>query len=176
MDKGLIQVYTGEGKGKTTAAIGQGIRAVGRGNIVYMVQFLKSGHTGELDTVKRLEPDFKIFRFERPRGFVWTLSQQQIDELKEDIRKALDFIKSVFDSRECDMLIMDEIMGVMGNKLIDTAEVAELLKNKPESMEILLTGRNVPNEIFEIADYVSDIKCNKHPYDKGIQAREGIEY
>lgn len=176
MEKGLIQVYTGTGKGKTTAAIGQGIRTIGRGNKVYMVQFLKSGMTGELETVKRLEPDFKIFRFEKPKGFVWNLTQEQLEELKGEIRQAFDFIKEVLNNKECDMLIMDEIMGVLSNKLLDVTDVVRLLKGKPEDMEIILTGRNVPEEIREIADYISDINCVKHPFEKGIPAREGIEF
>ncbi|MCX7842483.1 MAG: cob(I)yrinic acid a,c-diamide adenosyltransferase [Clostridia bacterium] len=176
MEKGLIQVYTGEGKGKTTAAVGQGIRALGRGNRVYMVQFLKSGPSGELEIIKRLEPDFKLFRFEKQRGFVWTLNEEQREELKGEIRKGFEFIKMVLNNKECDVLIIDEIMGVLSNKFLDVNEVVGVLKNKPESIEIIMTGRNVPEEIAEAADYISDIKCVKHPLQKGIPAREGIEF
>ncbi|MCX7711134.1 MAG: cob(I)yrinic acid a,c-diamide adenosyltransferase [Clostridia bacterium] len=176
MDRGLIQVYTGEGKGKTTAAIGQGIRACGRGNRVFMVQFLKSGQTGELETIKKLEPDFQIFRFEKPKGFVWNLNQSEIEELKKEIRQAFEFSVNAMESEECDLLILDEIMGVLSNELLDVQEVVEMIKNKPVPVELILTGRNVPKEIEEIADYVSEIKCIKHPFQKGIPAREGIEF
>lgn len=176
VEKGLIQVYTGEGKGKTTAAIGQGIRAIGRGNRVYMVQFLKSSHTGELSTLKRLEPDFKVFRFEKPRDFVWNLNSEQMEELKCEIKTAFEFVKASLINKECDMIILDEILGTIKSKLLSVDEVVELLKNKPYNVEVALTGRNAPQEILDAADYVSTIGCIKHPYQKGIAAREGIEY
>jgi cob(I)alamin adenosyltransferase len=176
MVKGLIQVYTGDGKGKTTAAIGQGIRACGRGNRVYMVQFLKSHYTGELASIKRLEPDFKVFRFERERDFIWNLNAEQMLELKEDIKKAFEFVQSVMKTQECDLIILDEIMAVMRNGLLKVKDVVELLKSKPPAMEVILTGRNVPEEIQELADYISEIVSRKHPFEKGIAAREGIEY
>ncbi|WP_010252131.1 cob(I)yrinic acid a,c-diamide adenosyltransferase [Acetivibrio cellulolyticus] len=176
MDKGLVQVYTGEGKGKTTAAIGQGIRAYGRGKIVYMLQFLKSSETGELMALKKFEPGFKVFRFEKQRGFVWNLGKEEIEELKGEIAKAFDFVRNTFKEKSCDVLILDEIMGVLGNGLIDIDFVLDVIKGKPEQVELILTGRNVPAEIIEVADYVSQIACIKHPFEKGIPAREGIEF
>lgn len=176
MDKGLIQVYTGDGKGKTTAAIGQGIRAYGRGKTVYMVQFLKSSETGELLTLKNLEPGFRVIRFEKERGFIWSLSKTEIEELKCEILRAFDFVKETFRDNACDVLILDEIMAVLGNGLIGINDVLDIVKNKPENIELILTGRNVPSEIIEVADYVSQVECLKHPFEKGIAAREGIEY
>lgn len=176
MEKGLIQVYTGDGKGKTTAAVGQGIRALGRGYTVYMVQFLKSQDTGELKVLEKLEPGFRVFRFEKKRGFIWNLSEDEIAELKKEVETAFDFVKSVLENSECDILILDEIMAAMSNKLIDINAVADILKNKPSNIEIILTGRNVPDEILDLADYVSEIACKKHPFEKGIGARKGIEY
>ncbi len=176
MERGLIHIYTGDGKGKTTAAIGQGIRACGRGNKVYMVQFLKGQSTGELSTLKKLEPDFKVFRFEKIKDFVWNLTQSQLKELKSQINTAFLFIKNTIKNFDCDLLILDEIMGVLSNNFIDTGSVIELLKNKPEKMEIILTGRDAPKELQDIAHYVCDIKSIKHPFQCGIPAREGIEY
>lgn len=176
MEKGLIQVYTGDGKGKTTAAVGQGIRALGRGNTVYMVQFLKSQDTGELFTLKKLEPGFKVFRFEKKRGFIWNLSEEEKRELKEEIREAFDFVKMTLKSNECDLLILDEIMAVMSNKLLDVSDVISVLKNKPSKVEIILTGRDAPKDILDLADYVSEVVLRKHPFEKGVGAREGIEY
>ncbi|OPZ94046.1 MAG: Cob(I)yrinic acid a,c-diamide adenosyltransferase [Firmicutes bacterium ADurb.Bin419] len=176
MEKGLIQVYTGEGKGKTTAAIGQGIRAYGRGKTVYMVQFLKSSETGELLTLKNLEPDFKVFRFEKKRGFIWSLGEAEIEELKAEISRAFDFVKETFKAGACEVLILDEIMAVISNRLVKIDDVLDIIKNKPENIELILTGRDVPTEIIEAADYVSQIGCIKHPFEKGIAAREGIEY
>ena len=175
LEKGLVQVYTGNGKGKTTAALGQGLRSCGRGLKVYMVQFLKGGDTGELHSVEKLQPLFKIFRFERERGFFWTLTEKEKTELKEDIDRGFDFIKNVVKNNECDVLIIDELLGVLGNKLLHTDEVVELIKTKPDTMEIIITGRNAPQEIIEAADLVTEMKEVKHYFRNGIPAREGIE-
>jgi cob(I)alamin adenosyltransferase len=169
---GLIQIYTGEGKGKTTSAIGQGIRAAGNDLSVYMVQFLKSGDTGELSILNSIDN----FRVERPRGFFWTLNDSEKLELQEDIDKAISFISSVIESAECDILILDEVMGAISNGLIDPNAIRSLLESKPCDMEIVMTGRNAPEILIEIADYVSVITPLKHPFEKGIPARKGIEY
>lgn len=175
LEKGLIQVYTGDGKGKTTAALGQGLRSCGRGLKVSMVQFLKSGDTGELHSVEKLHPLFEIFRFEKERGFFWTLSEREKLELKEDIDRGFSFIKGLVSNNECDVLIIDELMGVLGNRLLEVAEVVGLLESKPDTMEIIITGRNVPKEILEIADLVTEMKEIKHYFRSGVPAREGIE-
>lgn len=175
LEKGLIQVYTGDGKGKTTAALGQGLRACGRGLKVCMVQFLKSGDTGELHSVEKLQPLFEIFRFERERGFFWTLSVEEKQELKEDIDRGFVFLQSVVSENQCDVLIIDELLGVLSNRLLEITEVVKLLDTKPDTMEIIITGRNVPEEIMEIADLVTEMKEIKHYFRKGVAAREGIE-
>lgn len=175
LERGLIQVYTGDGKGKTTAALGQGLRSCGRGLKVCMVQFLKGQDTGELHSVEKLHPLFEIFRFEKKRGFFWTLSEQEKRELKEDIDKGFEFIKKAVLNNECDIMIIDELLGVLGNKLLEVNEVLELLKLKPDTMEIIITGRNVPKEIFEAADLVTEMKDIKHYFRNGVSAREGIE-
>lgn len=176
LEKGLIQVYTGDGKGKTTAALGQAVRAVGEGLKVYMVQFLKTDDTGELNTVKKLHPDFQIFRFERKRGFFWTLNESEKAELREDVDKAIDFCKEVMDNNECDILILDEIMAVMTNGIVPVGIVVNMLESKPANMEIILTGRNAPPEISDIADLVTEMKEVKHYFRKGIPQRKGIEF
>ena len=162
LKKGLVQIYTGDGKGKTTAAIGQGIRSAGYGLNVVMVQFLKGGYTGELSTIDKID-NFNIFRFEKERDFVWNLSKAEIEELKKEIRTGYEFIKKIVDEGSCDVLI-------------STDEIIYLIKNKKESMEIVLTGRNVPMEVIDLADLVTEMKMIKHPFEKGIGAREGIEY
>jgi len=175
LEKGLIQVYTGDGKGKTTAALGQGLRSCGRGLKVCMVQFLKGGDTGELHSVEKLHPLFEIFRFEKKRGFFWTLDHKEKYELKEDIEKGFEFIKAVVSKEECDVLIIDELLGVLGNKLLEVKEVVELLKSKPDTMEIIITGRNASKEIIDAADLVTEMKEIKHYFKNGVSAREGIE-
>lgn len=176
LSRGLIQVYTGNGKGKTTAALGQGLRAAGRGLKVYMVQFLKSWDSGEIHSIKRLYPEFQIFRFESPRGFFWTLNDVEKMELKQEIIQALEFCKNVIAGRECDVLIMDEIMGALGNGLLEIDDVMDLIKQKPSNMELILTGRHAPKEIIDAADLVTEMTEVKHYFSKGITQRKGIEF
>lgn len=176
LKKGCLQVYTGNGKGKTTAAVGLAVRAAGNGFKVYMVQFLKSGFTGELESSKKLEPNFKIFRFEKRRGFFWTLNEEEKLQLKEEVQQAYRFCLEVLRKRQCDILIMDEIMGAISNKLVSKEQILELINMRPDDMELILTGRNVPEEIVAKADLVTEMKDIKHYFNKGIPAREGIEY
>ena len=176
LSKGLIQVYTGSGKGKTTAALGQAVRAAGSGLKVYIVQFLKSDDTGELISLKKLYPEIQIFRFEKPRGFFWTLNDSERLELKEEIKTAFEFCIKASLNLECDVLIMDEIMGVLKNKLLSINEVVEFVKNKPLNLEIVMTGRDVPEEIANVADLITEMREIKHYFKDGIPARKGIEY
>ncbi|OON92712.1 MAG: cob(I)yrinic acid a,c-diamide adenosyltransferase [Epulopiscium sp. Nele67-Bin001] len=176
MSKRLIHVYCGNGKGKSTAAIGLGIRAIGSGLNVIMIQFLKNDSTGEVKMLNTLEPKFKVFHFEKPRGFVWTLDDEEKVELKKEIQTAMKFAKKVMDTGECDVLILDEILGVLENGFIDIEEMVEFLKNKNDNVEVVLTGRNVPDIIKDIAHYVSKIDEIKHPMNEGIEARRGIEF
>lgn len=173
---GLVQVYTGNGKGKTTAALGQAMRSTGRGLTVYMVQFLKSSDTGELHMVKKLYPEFQVFRFEKPRGFFWTLDQEEKQELKGEINNAFEFCRKVMSNSECDVLILDEIMGVLQNGLLTVSEVLELINQKPQNMELILTGRDAPLEIVNAADLVTEMREIKHYFSKGVPQRKGIEY
>lgn len=176
LEKGLVQVYTGEGKGKTTAAIGQGIRAYGNGLKVYMLQFLKGGKTGELNTIDELGDNFKIFRFEKPKDFTWNLTDEEKEELRLEIREGYNFALDVIKENKCDVLIIDEVMAVLSNNFLSVEEVIHIIDNKPETMELILTGRNVPKEIIEKSNLVTEMKCIKHYFSEGVPAREGIEY
>lgn len=176
MKKGLIQVYCGNGKGKTTAAIGQGIRAIGQGFKVIMIQFLKGQECGELNTIQRLEPDFKVFRFDKPEKFFNQMNEAEKEDLKRNIQNGINFARKVMDTRECDILILDEVLGVIENDLIDVEEIDKLLVTKPNQIEVILTGRNLKNELTKRVDYISKIEEIKHPYSNGIKARKGIEF
>lgn len=176
MEQGLIHIYTGDGKGKTTAAVGLGIRSAGCGNQVLMVQFLKTSKTGELAVDKMTNGLFCIKRFEKTRGFFWTLNDNEKQALKGEIKTAFDFCAEVAKSGKYDMLILDEIIGTIGNGLIHEDEVISLMKNKNSHTELILTGRNASEALIACADYVSEIKCIKHPMDKGVHAREGVEF
>lgn len=176
LEQGYVQIYTGNGKGKTTAALGLGLRAAGNKYKVYMIQFLKSGKTGELQSIEALKPYFEVFRFEKPRGFFWTLDEEQKKELKEEFQKAYDFALKVFEENLCDILILDEIMGALKTQLITEEQIIRLIEKRPKNMELIMTGRDVPEEIIKRADLVTEMKDIKHYFDAGVGARKGIEY
>lgn len=176
LKSGYIQVYTGNGKGKTTAAMGLALRALGDGMTVYVVQFLKSRQTGEVKALKFFQENFKIFRFDKVKGFTWNLNQEELEILKQEIKKAYNFVEEILKLRSCDILILDEIMGTLKNGFLTEEEVLKLMDLKPDNMELILTGRNVPNKILEKADLATEMKNIKHYYEKGVNAREGIEF
>ena len=176
LNEGFVQIYTGNGKGKTTAAIGQGIRAYGNGLKVIMVQFLKSGKTGELNTIDELGENFEIFRFEKKRGFVWTLTEEEKLEVKKEVKVAYDFILDVIENCKCDMLIIDEIMGVLKNEFLSVEDVLNLIRKKPKNMELIMTERKVAEEIVDKANLVTEMKEIKHYYKEGVPARKGVEF
>jgi cob(I)alamin adenosyltransferase len=168
-----VQVYTGTGKGKTTAALGLALRAVGKGLKVYMIQFMKGDiEYGEITTAKKME-NFEIVQIGRP-DFVDKSNPAEIDiKLAHD---ALDHAREIIGSNKYDIVILDEINVAMDWKLIETEKVLELIKSKPDHIELVLTGRYAPQEIIEIADLVTEMQEIKHPYNDGVEARNGIEH
>lgn len=175
MELGLIHVYTGEGKGKTTAAIGQMIRSLGSGLKIIFVQFLKADDTGETGILSNLTPPVEVKRFNTQKKFIWNMKPEEIEVLKNDSQKGYEYISNIITENSCDLLVLDEFNWVLNKNFIDLNEFLYLLKNKPASMEIIITGRNAPSSLIEMADYVTEMKKIKHPMDKGIQARPGIE-
>lgn len=171
MDNALIHVYTGNGKGKTTASLGTAVRACGHGFSVYMIQFMKGRiNYGELQTAKSI-PNFTIKQFGRPE-FV---SKENPDP--EDIRlaqKGFEHAKEIIFSQKYDIVILDEINVAMDFNLISVDEVVTLLTGKPATVELILTGRNCPRQIVKIADYVTEMLEIKHPYNEGVMSRKGI--
>ena len=171
MENASVQVYTGNGKGKTTAALGLAVRAAGHKFDVYMVQFMKGQiNYGELETAKII-PHFEIKQFGRP-DFV---SKESPDP--EDVklaRKGFEHAKKIIFSLQYDIVILDEINVAMDFHLIEKEAVITLLKERPKTVELVLTGRNCPREIVKIADYVTEMLQIKHPYTEGTLARKGI--
>ncbi len=171
--QGLIQVYTGTGKGKTTAALGLALRAVGKGLKVYMIQFMKGDiEYGEITTAKKLA-NFEIIQIGRP-DFVDKANPAEIDI--ELANKALDHAREIINAEQYDIVILDEINVALDWKLIELEKVLDLLRSKPEHLELVLTGRYAPSELIEIADLVTEMKEIKHPYNDGVEARDGIEH
>jgi cob(I)alamin adenosyltransferase len=174
-EKGLIIVHTGPGKGKTTAALGLGFRAVGSGLRVLMVQFIKgSWHYGELDAAKMLGADKFVIR---PMGRGFVKLGGEIDPAdKKAAQEAWAFAREKIFSGEYDMIILDEINYAISYGLLGVAPVAEALEQKPDNLHVVLTGRNAAPEIVAMADLVTEMREIKHPYQKGIDAQRGIEY
>jgi len=173
LEQGLVQVYTGNGKGKTSAAFGVALRAMGRGLKVYVVQFIKGGFDyGELYVVDKL-PNLKLKAFGRGRFVTEKPPNKEDVKLSEE---ALALAEQVVKNGEYDIVILDEINVALNLKLISLEKVLELIKNKPKHVELILTGRYAPSEIIETADLVTEMKEVKHPFNKGYKAREGIEY
>lgn len=175
MKKGLIIVYTGNGKGKTTAAIGSALRAVGQGLYVLMLQFIKgTWNYGEIESIKRLEPDFKI----QPlgKGFIHLSSKLDNKEVIENTSQSWERAKNEVLSDKYDMIILDEINYVIDYGLLPVEEMLALLENKPNRLHVILTGRNAHKKVIEKADLVTEMKEIKHPYSQGIKAQKGIEF
>ena len=156
-----IQVYYGNGRGKTTAALGLGIRAAGVGKQVIMVQFLKKKHSDTLDFLKKLEPELQIFRFEKAACGYSDLSPKEKQEQMLNIKNALGYSRKVLDTGQCDLLILDEIFGLVDYNIITIEELMDLIAVKKDSMDLILTGRNLPEEVREIADCVYSIQREK---------------
>ena len=173
LERGLIQVYTGDGKGKTSAAFGLALRAIGRGLKVYVIQFIKGGFDyGELHIVDKL-PNMKLAAFGRGK-FITDVSPSGEDA--KLAKEAFQLATKVVSEGEYDIVILDEVNVALNMKLIKVSDVLKLIKTKPKHVELVLTGRNAPTKLVKVADLVTEMKEVKHPYMKGVPPRKGIEY
>jgi cob(I)alamin adenosyltransferase len=171
--KGYIQVYTGNGKGKTTAALGQALRAAGHGLRTYFGQFLKGQDYGELSSIEKLTPLITIEQFGR-KGFIHVTEnpdEEDIARAQKGLKKCLKEMKS----RKYRLIVLDEINVAVHFNLFSDKDIHDFLDEKPEDTEVILTGRYAPQSLIERADLVTEMKEIKHYYKKGIQARQGIE-
>lgn len=157
MEKGLVKIYCGEGQGKSTSSLGRALVCASEGKEVFMIQFLKGRHTGTLDYLKRLEPEVKVFRFEKMNRYYEELSEEEQREESINILNGVNFAKKVLTIGECDVLILDEILGLVDLEILNVEDVIHLIQAKPEEMELILTGRNLPEELVNEADYISKI-------------------
>lgn len=172
-DRGYIQVYTGNGKGKTTAALGLALRAAGYGLRSYIGQFLKGQHYGEIEAIEKLLPYITLEQFGR-KGFIHVTEnpeEEDIQRAKEGLAKCLKAMLSL----KYKIIILDEVNVAVYFKLLSEEEVHHFLDQKPEGVEIVLTGRYAPLAFIKRADLVTEMKEKKHYYKKGVKAREGIE-
>ena len=172
--KGLILLYTGNGKGKTTAALGQVLRAAGHGFKVAIIQFIKNmENTGEIKTAKKIFADH-LEIFPMGSGFTWDAKDQ--DELRQAAEKGWALAKEKINSGQYCMVILDELTYTLNYGLLDQEEVVSFLEQKPESLHIIITGRDANDELIDLADLVTEMKEIKHPYQNGVKATKGIEY
>ena len=173
---GLLHIYTGEGKGKTTAAIGLAVRAAGNGMKVLFVQFLKGGEeSGELKVFKGLQDNIDVIRFDQRHPIFFKKGDTK-EELTKAAKDALKLIDEKIKSGKYNLVILDEINNVVSQGWADVNELKDIIRKRPEGLEIVLTGRGASEELIEMADYVTEMKAVKHPFKKGIKARKGIEY
>lgn len=171
---GCIHIYTGDGKGKTTAAMGLAIRAAGQGLRVQVFQFLKGGETGELASLTRLA--IPVTRNSRPYGFFSTLTPAEKAEQKQEQDGYLQTAIRLVTEQAADLVILDEVIGAWSLGAVDDSLVRTLLDGAPYGADVVLTGRNAPDWMIAQADYVTVMEKAKHPFDRGIPARKGIEY
>jgi len=168
---GLVIINTGDGKGKTTAALGMAMRAVGHNLRVAFIQFIKAWSVGEHEAALRLGPSLEIFRM--GRGFV---VGEPTPEHRQAAREALEFVRRCLREGQYRMVVADEILTAVGLGLLGREEVDALLGDRPSDVHLVLTGRGAWDSLIERADMVTDMRLVKHPFETGVVAQEGVEY
>lgn len=172
---GLLQLYIGNGKGKTTAAVGQAVRAHGHGLRVLFVQFLKGRQSGESGALSLL--GIEIRQVQDSEKFLFSMSEEEKEHQKQRTQHALETLAGEISTGQYDLVVLDEILDACSLSLAGYETLYDLVaRTKENHCELIFTGRGVPMKLYELADYISEILPIKHPYDKGITAREGIEY
>ena len=174
--EGLVIVYTGKGKGKTTAALGMALRALGYDYKVCMIQFIKgSWHYGEMTSSKRLEPEFELTAV--GKGFVGIMDDKSpIEDHKKIAAEALSIAREKLSSQKYNIVILDEINYAVNLGLVSVDDVRDLIRSKPPEVNLVLTGNHVSDKIVEAADLVTEMKEIKHPFKSGIKAKKGIDF
>ena len=173
---GLVIVYTGNGKGKTTAALGMALRAIGYNHKICMIQFIKGSWTyGEMESAKRLKPELEWVV--SGKGFVGIIDDKSPREVHEKIAKeAIQISKEKIQSAKYDIVILDEVNYAVNLGLVNIKDVLDLINSKPPNLNLVLTGNHAKNEIIEMADLVTEMKEIKHPFKSGIKAKKGIDF
>jgi len=162
MKNGLVQIFCGEGKGKTTAAIGKAIQAASMGRTVMIIQFLKGRQEEEISFIRRLEPEIKLFRFERSDCSYLELTEEEREKETQNIRNGLNFARKVITTQGCDVLILDEVLGLPAAGIISADEIISLIEAKDDDMDLILTGINQDEEYWELADEVTVMQMKRH--------------
>lgn len=176
MEKGLIHLYYGDGKGKTTAAVGLCARAAGNKKQVLFIQFMKDDTSGEVEVLKKI-PGVKTAHAKTPKGFYSRMSGEEKAVFAAEQEKLLETaIEEIGRMKDGGVVVLDEITYAYRWHLVDRSRLEEVLLHKPENIELVMTGRDPERALKDAADYVTEMKCEKHPFEKGIAARKGIEF
>lgn len=170
---GLIHIYCGDGKGKTTAAVGLAVRAAGAGKKVVLTQFFKDGSSSEIKSLQRFE-NIQLMHCTTVQGFFRRMRDAEKARAGKDYTELFQAVLSAAET--ADLLILDEIVSACNHGTVAEAAVTDFLRSKPEKLEVVLTGRNPSEALLSLADYVTEMRKSKHPYDRGITARKGIEF
>lgn len=170
---GCVHLYCGDGKGKTTAAVGLTVRASGAGKRVIFSQFFKDGSSSEVRRLREL-PGIQTMHTQTVKGFYWNMTPEQRRQASEDYTAL--FREVISAAQQADLLILDEIVSACNREMVPEALVLEFLRSKPQELEVVLTGRNPSEKLMELADYITEMRKVRHPFDQGIPARKGIEF
>lgn len=169
---GLIHLYCGDGKGKTTAAVGLAVRAAGAGKQVIFTQFFKDGSSSEVESLKLL--GIRTIHAQTVKGFYRAMNEQQRQQARQDYTA---LFRQVTDAaKDAGLLILDEIVSACNRGVVPEGLVVDFLQNKPSALEVVLTGRDPSPALVELADYITEMRKLRHPYDRGVAARKGVEY
>ena len=172
MDKAKIHIYCGDGKGKTTAAVGLAVRACGAGKQVVFTQFFKDGSSSEVSSLQAL-PGIQTIHAQTVKGFYHAMNEQQRQQARQDYTA---LFRQVAAGKDADLLILDEIVSACNRGVVPETLVTDFLRSKPAELEVVLTGRNPSPALMELADYITEMRKLRHPYDQGVPARKGIEF
>lgn len=174
MGKSCIHIYCGDGKGKSTAVMGLALRAAGSGKKVVLTQFLKNGKSSELNILREL-PQVTVLTCPKQFGFFWKMTEEQKQEAGKAYQELFDKAVRTAVEEDAFLLVMDEFIAAYNHGMVNQEKALAFLKERPEGLEVALTGRDPAPELLELADYVSEIRKVKHPFDNGLKARKGIE-
>ncbi|MDO5546132.1 MAG: cob(I)yrinic acid a,c-diamide adenosyltransferase [Eubacteriales bacterium] len=169
---GLIHLYCGDGKGKTTAAVGLAVRASGAGKRVVFTQFFKDGSSSEVESLKCL--GIRTVHARTVKGFYRSMTEQEREQARQDYTALFRQVTAA--AKDADLLILDEIVSACNRGVVPEGMVVDFLRNKPQKLEVVLTGREPSPALTELADYITEMRKLRHPFDRGVAARKGIEY
>lgn len=175
MKKGYLQIYTGDGKGKTTAALGLTIRAAGAGMNVLFSQFVKSMNTSELNIINKVD-NIDVLRYASSKKFAWDMNDEEKAGLKKEMQLQLKDTLRIVKEKNCDVVVFDELLGALHGEYINKQDILDLVDNRAKNCEYIITGRAAPDWLIEKADLVSSVDPIKHYMDAGVNARKGIEF